>query len=181
MLFLIYIKNCKKTILFYHYGHRYFSRMHKEKGSGRALGLDPFFRDRLCFFVFFYFLLPFYLRILILYTTDFNPRINKDIIIIIITIIIWVHEQLKHDCVISENRTEKLGKRKSWKFSTFMAGFLSWNINSQSDFVLTSTTFFNIASYNEMYPGFSDCTIWNFLFQIQFYQPDGSPQQLPHQ
>ena len=91
MLFLIYIKNCKKTILFYHYGHRYFSRMHKEKDSGRALGLDPFFRDRLCFFVFFYFLLPFYLRILILYTTDFNPRINKDITIII-TIIIVVYK-----------------------------------------------------------------------------------------
>ena len=33
----------------------------------------------------FYFLLPFYLRILFLYTTDFNPRINKDIIIYNIT------------------------------------------------------------------------------------------------
>ena len=68
--------------------------MRKEKGSGRALGLDPFFRDGLCFFIiiiiiiiiiilFFYlFLLPFYFRILILYTTDFNQRINKDVIII---------------------------------------------------------------------------------------------------
>ena len=25
--------------------------MRKEKGSGRALGLDPFFRDGLCFFI----------------------------------------------------------------------------------------------------------------------------------
>ena len=59
---------------------RYFSRMYKEKGSGRALGLDPFFRVGL----YFYFLLGFYFRILILYTTDFDTRINKDIIIIII-------------------------------------------------------------------------------------------------
>ena len=50
--------------------------MHKEKGSGRALGLDPFFRDSL------YFLLAFYFRTLILYTTGFNPRINKDIILL---------------------------------------------------------------------------------------------------
>ena len=69
--------------------------MRKEKGSGRALGLDPFFRDGLCFFIiiiiiiiiiilFFYlFLLPFYFRILILYTTDFNQRINKYVIIIV--------------------------------------------------------------------------------------------------
>ena len=57
---------------------RYFSRMQKEKGSGRALGLDPFFKDGLCFS--FFLLLSCYFRILILYTTDFNPRINKDII-----------------------------------------------------------------------------------------------------
>ena len=42
---------------------RYFSRMHKEKGSGRALGLDAFFRDGLCFFfiilIIFIFLLAF--------------------------------------------------------------------------------------------------------------------------
>ena len=44
--------------------------MHNEKVSGRALG------------ALFYFLLAFYFRILILYTTDFNPRINTDIIII---------------------------------------------------------------------------------------------------
>ena len=49
--------------------------MHKEKGSGRALILVRFFRDG-------FFLLAFYFRILILYTTNFNPRINKDIIII---------------------------------------------------------------------------------------------------
>ena len=34
---------------------------------------------------------------------------------------------------------------------------------------------------HEIYPGFSDCATWNFLFQRQFYQPDGSQQQLPHQ
>ena len=46
----------------------------------------------------FYFLLAFYFRILFSYTTDFNPRINKDVtiilidvvVIIIITIIIFV-------------------------------------------------------------------------------------------
>ena len=54
--------------------------MHKEKGSGRALGLDPFFRNGLYFLIF---TCIFIFRILILYTTDFNPRINKDIIIII--------------------------------------------------------------------------------------------------
>ena len=64
----------------------HFSRTHKEKGSGRALGLDSFFRDDLCFFiiyfiVFYLFWLAFYFRILILYTIDFNVRINKDIII----------------------------------------------------------------------------------------------------
>ena len=63
---------------------RYFSRMHKEKGSGRVLGLDPFYRNGLCFFINFYlFLLAFYFRILILYTTDFNPKINKGIILYI--------------------------------------------------------------------------------------------------
>ena len=66
---------------------RYFSRMHKRKGSGRALGLNPFFGDGLYFFIFN---LHCYFRILILYTTDFNPRINKDIIIINIIIIIII-------------------------------------------------------------------------------------------
>ena len=58
---------------------RYFSRMHKEKGSGRALGFDLSFQR---WFIFVYLLLARYFRILILYTTDFNPRINKDIITI---------------------------------------------------------------------------------------------------
>ena len=54
----------------------YFSRMHKEKGSGRALELDLVsFREDLWFYI----LLAFYFRILVLYTTDFNPRINKDV------------------------------------------------------------------------------------------------------
>ena len=68
--------------------------MHKEKVSWRARGLDPVFRDGLCLLVllllllslllllFYLFLLAFYFRILILYTTDFNPKMNKDIIII---------------------------------------------------------------------------------------------------
>ena len=39
---------------------KYFSRMHKEKGSGRALGLDQFFRDGLYFLFFtFIFILEF--------------------------------------------------------------------------------------------------------------------------
>ena len=60
---------------------RYFSRMHKKKGSGRAFGLDPFLETVYVF----YFLLAFYFRILIVYTTDFNLRINKHIIIICYT------------------------------------------------------------------------------------------------
>ena len=59
--------------------HRYFGTIHKEKGSGRVLRLDPFFRGGL-FFVFFCF--AFYFTILILYTTGFNPRTNTDIIIL---------------------------------------------------------------------------------------------------
>ena len=43
--------------------------------------------------------------------------------------------------------------------------------------------FFNMPSNNEapreIYPGFSDDVKRNFLFQRQFYQPDGSQQQLP--
>ena len=52
--------------------------MHKEKGSGTALGLYPFFRNGL-YFLFFTCIVIF--RILILYTADFNPGINKDVII----------------------------------------------------------------------------------------------------
>ena len=33
----------------------------------------------------------------------------------------------------------------------------------------------------EIYPGFSDNVIRNFLFQRQSYQPHGSQQQLPQQ
>ena len=58
-----------------------------------------YFRDGLCFFyisfsffsfIFYLFLLAFYFRTLILYTTDFDPRINKDIIIIK-----WVKDNFK--------------------------------------------------------------------------------------
>ena len=63
--------------------------MHKEKDSGRALGLD-LSETVYVFFFFYLFILPFYFRVLILYTTDFNPRINKDIIFIIIFRLIWL-------------------------------------------------------------------------------------------
>ena len=80
----------------------------------------------------------------------------------------WVYEQFKYHCAISESTAEKLGRKKSGKFSTFLMEFLSWNFNSQSDFVII-LTFFNVASHNEatheIYPGCSDCAIWNFLFQ----------------
>ena len=96
----------------------------------------------------------------------------------------WVHAHFKHDCAISENRAEELGGKKSWTFSTFLADFLSWNFNSQSNFVLISTTFFSVASRNEkageIYPEFGDSAIWIFFIQRQFYHPDVSPHQLPH-
>ena len=80
----------------------------------------------------------------------------------------WVHAYFKHDCAISENRAEELGAKKSWTFSTFLADFLSWNFNSQSNFVLISTTFFSVASRNEkageIYPEFGDSAIWIFFF-----------------
>ena len=34
--------------------------MLKEKGSGRALGLDPFFRDGLCFYYYCYYYYYYY-------------------------------------------------------------------------------------------------------------------------
>lgn len=52
--------------------------MHEEKGSGTALGLDALFRDGLHFS----FLLALYFTILFLYTNDFNPRINKNMLYI---------------------------------------------------------------------------------------------------
>ena len=55
--------------------------MHKEKGVvGGLSDLIRFFRNGLYFL---FFTCIFIFRILILYTTDFNLRINKDIIIII--------------------------------------------------------------------------------------------------
>ena len=42
-----------------------------------------------------------------------------------------------------------------------------------------------MASHKEttrgIYPGFSDCAIWKFIFQRQFNQPDVNQQQLLHQ
>ena len=38
----------------------------------------------------FYFLLAFYFRILFSYTTDFNPRINKDVTIILIDVVVII-------------------------------------------------------------------------------------------
>ena len=73
----------------------------------------------------------------------------------------WVYAQFKQDCAISENRGEKVGGKKK-------ADLLSWNFNSQSDFVLISTTFFNMVYNNEapheIYPGFSSNVIRNFFF-----------------
>ena len=86
---------------------RYFSRMQKEKGSGRVLGVDPIFRDGLCFFIIiFHFLLAFYFRILILilYTIDFNPRINKDIIII------WASDVIKNPIRFKPCQPQNAGK-----------------------------------------------------------------------
>ena len=68
-----------------------------------------------------------------------------------------MHAQFKHDCAITENST------KTWpvKIFNFLGGFFKLKLNSQSDFVLISTTFFNMDSRNEttrgIYPGFSDC------------------------
>ena len=39
----------------------------------------------------------------------------------------------------------------------------------------------NSEAPHEIYPGFFDDVIRNFLFQRQFYQPDGSQQQLSQQ
>ena len=75
---------------------------------------------------------------------------------------------------------QKKLEQKKLKILNLLGGFYG-----QSDFVLISTTFFNMASRNktprEIYPGFSNYVIWNFLFQRQFYQPGGSQQQVPHQ
>ena len=80
-------------------------------------------------------------------------------------------------------QSRKSWRWKSWKFSTFLADFLDWNFNSQWDFVLISKTFFNIGSRNktplEIYQGFSDYVIWNFLFQREFYQPGWVQDELP--
>ena len=62
----------------------------QREGNGRAVGGPPDlirFLETVFFFliiiIFFYlFLLGFYVRILILYTPDFTPRINKDIILV---------------------------------------------------------------------------------------------------
>ena len=81
--------------------------MHKEKGSGRALGLDPFFRNSL-YFLFFNFI--FVYKILILYTTDFNPRINKDIIIIVIIIIIIIFGIHSKEVSLAESGRSKVQK-----------------------------------------------------------------------
>ena len=73
MFYSLYILKTVKRQFYRIIMRRYFSRMYKEKGSGRAVGLDAFFRDGLCFFLlfllflFFYLLLiAFYFRILIL-------------------------------------------------------------------------------------------------------------------
>ena len=52
MSYSLYIFKTVKRQIYCIIMRRYFSRMHKEKGSGRALGLDPFFKDGL-YFLFF--------------------------------------------------------------------------------------------------------------------------------
>ena len=52
-LYSSYILKTAKRQFYYMIMRRYFSRMHQKKGSGRSLGVDPFFRDGLCFFLFF--------------------------------------------------------------------------------------------------------------------------------
>ena len=78
-------KNCKKTILLY-YHKWYFSRFTKRRVVG---GLTDLIRFLETVYI-FYFLLAFYFRILFLHTTDFNPRIYKDIIIIIIILFLYL-------------------------------------------------------------------------------------------
>ena len=90
MFYSLYILKTVKRQFYLIIMHQYFSRMHKEKGSGRALGLDLLFRYGLSFFFFYLFILAFYFRILILHTTDFNPRINKDNTFVIIFRLIWL-------------------------------------------------------------------------------------------
>ena len=46
---------------------------------------------------------------------------------------------------------------------------------------MTSNKVSNNEGPREIYPGFSDDVIRSFLFQRQFYQLDGSQQQLPQQ
>ena len=82
VFYSLYILKTAKRQFYCMIMHRYFGTIHKEKGSGRVLRLDPFFRGGLCFF-FFFTCFAFYFTILILYTTGFNPRTNTDIIILL--------------------------------------------------------------------------------------------------
>ena len=49
MFYSSYILKMVKSQFYCIIIRRYFSRMQKEESSGRALGLDPCFRDGLCF------------------------------------------------------------------------------------------------------------------------------------
>ena len=87
--------------------------MHKDKGSVRAYGLDPFLLKR---FIVFYFLLAFYFRILILYTTDSNPRINKYISLLLL-LLLSVAATLTLLYLVSTKRSHKLKKVCSSKWT----------------------------------------------------------------
>ena len=88
--------------------------MHKDKGSVRAYGLDPFLLKR---FIVFYFLLAFYFRILILYTTDSNPRINKYISLLLLLLLLSVAATLTLLYLVSTKRSHKLKKVCSSKWT----------------------------------------------------------------
>ena len=88
--------------------------MHKDKGSVRAYGLDPFLLKR---FIVFYFLLAFYFRILILYTTDSNPRINKYISLLLLLLLLSAAATLTLLYLVSTKRSHKLKKVCSSKWT----------------------------------------------------------------
>ena len=56
MFYSLYILKTVKRQFYRIIMRRYFSRMHKEKGSGRALRLDAFLRGGLWFFYYSYYL-----------------------------------------------------------------------------------------------------------------------------
>ena len=79
LFYSLYILKTVKKQFYCVIMRRYFSRIHKEKGVVGGLSDLILFLETVYIS---YFLLAFYFRILILYTTVFKPKINKDVIII---------------------------------------------------------------------------------------------------